>query len=154
MTADLLKLTVEEIYMPDAIVAMARPSAFVDENNLERISDSYDYWRERALFDSVANGDNCPLREFAFYMSPIVPYSDIVDVSMQMYNDEEWESIFAGLLSKRRRVKELVSGERTDNSEDVIRCWLLGRDYLLETMAKAVERHYRQHRSSPSRIFF
>ncbi|MBS3156848.1 hypothetical protein J4442_01595 [Candidatus Woesearchaeota archaeon] len=150
-----LKPVIDEIYMPHAILALAHPHALATgSNDIERLTDSYDYLRERAIFDYVADDTSDPIREFAFNMARVVPYNGYTCFILQLYNVQDWDLISKSLLLKRKEVNDAIRGREVDNFEDIIRCELTHRDYLLELMIRSVEKHSRQHKSSPSRIFF
>lgn len=145
---DLLVYTTDEIHMPRVLYTIV-PSSSKDigAEDFETAINSYDYWRDKALFDSVVNDDVHILRGFALGMSGVIPYSDSVSVSLNLWDDQDWDGILVGVLEKIKRNKELVLGRELDNFEDVVRCKLQGRDYLLETRVRAVENHIREQRS-------
>lgn len=143
---DLVSAVASEIYMPYAIISRiptpTRPATGTED--LERISDSYSYWFERALFDCVVAGDSEPLKEFALNMSPVLPYREIVNVSLHGL-DEQWEEVLEMVLEERKKIRELVHG-RKNNFGSIMRARILGRDYLLESMIRLVERHAEEWR--------
>lgn len=142
----LVSAVASEIYMPYAIISRiptpTRPTT--GAGDLERMSDSYSYWLERALFDCVVAGDGEPLKEFALSMSPVLPYREIVNVSLHGL-DEQWEDVLEMVLKERKKIRELVYGKK-DDFGDIMRARISGRDYLLESMIRLVKRHTEEWR--------
>tara|TARA_Y100000034_G_scaffold22392_1_gene25828 strand:+ start:201 stop:695 length:495 start_codon:yes stop_codon:yes gene_type:complete len=148
MDNDLLERTVREIYMPQAILAMApKPNMPIGSENLESVSDSYSFWLGRALFDSVYDEVSIPLVDFAISMISFVPYREDVAIPMLGYDHEEWEDVLDGVLLERKRIEELIRGKKKNYQGDVAVARIKGRDYLLEVMIRGVEKNTREQKA-------